>query len=159
MEFSPQLAIGLAGTGSIQAAGLDNRVLAEPPHLVHIAQYAAALRPRQPHARVEHAESVQREVLSFELMADEGDDGGADRDQIGLAEVRNKDREQGAGMARRRDFRSASEIRLAYQSWSAGSAVAKSRGRAPRSLSVLAVHRSTTRPWHRDRDSNPELCG
>lgn len=104
MEFSPQLAIELAGTGSIQAAGLDNCVLAEPPHLVHIAQYAAALRPRQPHARVEHAESVQREVLSFELMADEGDDGGADRDQIGLAEVRNKDREQGAGMGQEEGF-------------------------------------------------------
>lgn len=46
MEFSPQPAIQRAGTGSTQAAGLDNRVLAKPPHLVHVAQYAAAFRPR-----------------------------------------------------------------------------------------------------------------
>ena len=89
MQFSPQLAIQPADIGSTQAAGLDNRILAKPAHLVHVAQYAAALRPRQGDARVESAESVHREVLAFEFLANEGGDGGANRDQIGLADVRN----------------------------------------------------------------------
>src|SRR6266567_802803 len=45
-----------------------------------------------------------------------------------------------------RHFRPSSQSRLAYESWSLGSMVTRSRGRAPRSDSILAVQRKTTPP-------------
>jgi hypothetical protein len=47
VESSPQCAIQGPGIGSTQAAGVGNRVLAEAPHFVHVAEHAAALWPRQ----------------------------------------------------------------------------------------------------------------
>src|SRR6266851_3395778 len=50
--------------------------------------------------------------------------------------------------ARRRHFRPSSQSGFAYQSSSLGSIVTRSRGRAPRRLSIFAVHRRTTLPWY-----------
>src|SRR5216683_7050041 len=51
-----------------------------------------------------------------------------------------------AAWASNRHFRASSQSRFAYQSWSLGSMVSRSRGRVPRSDSILAVHRRTTPP-------------
>jgi hypothetical protein len=73
VKFPSELAIQDPGIASSQPAVIVKRAFAKPCHLVHITEHGPALGLGQfNRARVEDAESVEREALGYKLLMYEG---------------------------------------------------------------------------------------
>ncbi len=105
MEFSSKLPVQVPGIASSQPAVFGNHVSAKSRHLVHITEYCLALGLGQlDRARVEDAESVQREALAYKLLLNQSHDRCSDWHQIGLMDVWNEDRKQGTRVGEQQTF-------------------------------------------------------